>query len=387
MHIGLISRSQIDYALDLAIQLDAEGVAIDLYLDYVQTVEEVGNSDKPVERLYESGLLPRTCSLKLLKLPRMRDLRSFSFLLELKKTIQRNGIELVHILLNPGELWLAVLARILTGVPVVTTVIVPVANLGERLPSFLIWLINKIAISGSDMIIVNGADQVELLEKLYKVSGNHISYVPLSLYTRAARWRTESIYEQPGTILFFGRAHPQKGLEYLVKAQPIISQRIPQARILISAHGEDLERCRQMIQDQSKFEIYEGVVPGDRMAEIFQKAAVVALPYLTASTSGVLVTAYSFAKPVVASSVGCLAEYVNDGETGFLVPSADVEKLADAIVKLLLDDKLRHRMGINAENWMREMQRSSIKQTLDVYSSAIAFFNNSQLDVQMRETL
>ena len=114
------------------------------------------------------------------------------------------------------------------------------------------------------------------------------------------------------------------------------------------------------------------------MAELFQKAAVVVLPYLTASTSGVLVTAYSFAKPVVASSVGCLAEYVNDGETGFLVPSADFEKLADAIVKLLLDGELRHRMGMNAENWMKEMQRSSIKQTLDVYGKAISYFNNGQ---------
>jgi glycosyltransferase involved in cell wall biosynthesis len=108
------------------------------------------------------------------------------------------------------------------------------------------------------------------------------------------------------------------------------------------------------------------------MAEIFSRAALVVLPYVTASTSGVLVTAYSFSKPVVASRVGCLAEYVEDGITGLLVSPTDVSELADAIVRLLQDDDLRQSMGKNAEKWIRDRRKSIIKRTIDAYKMAIA---------------
>jgi N-acetyl-alpha-D-glucosaminyl L-malate synthase BshA len=52
--------------------------------------------------------------------------------------------------------------------------------------------------------------------------------------------------------------------------------------------------------------------------------------------------------PVIASRVGGLPEVVDDGETGFLSPVGDVDKMADDAVKLLADDKLRREMGKRA---------------------------------------
>lgn len=372
MRIGLVTRSQIDYALDLANGLDAEGNLITLYMDHTKTIGETGDSDRPVERLYETGQLPGTSQVRLLRLPRMRDPRSYVFFRRLKRKMQEDGIDLLHILLNPGEIWFAILACFLTDIPVVTTMIVPVANTGERLPGSIIWAVNRIAAFGSDMVIVNGSDQVDLVKKVYGTPTDRIAYVPLSLYGRAVKWQGETISEEPGTILFFGRAHPHKGLEYLIKAQPLITQKVPYARILISAHGEDLHRCRQLIRDHSKFEIHEGFVSADVMAQFFLRASLVALPYISASTSGVLVTAHSFAKPVVASRVGCLAEYIQDGSTGILVEPSNVEDLANAIVRLLMDNEMRNRMGSIGRDSMREAQEFSINQTLGVYERAIS---------------
>lgn len=372
MHIGLITRSQTDYVLDLANSFMAEGQTVTMYLDYAQAVEEIGNTRQPVDEIYNTGLLPKNCQVRLLRSPRMRNLRSLAFFRKLAQSMRNDNVDVVHILLNPGEIWLAILALLLKDIPVVTTIIVPVANIGERLPASIVWGINKLAINGSNMVIVNGATQIELVKRIYGISVERIAYIPLSMYARVAKWRNNSILEEPATVLFFGRAHPQKGLEYLVRAQPLISRKVPGARFLISAHGEDLQRCREMIHDQSKFEITEGVVSADVMAAFFQRSSLVALPYISASTSGVLVTAYSFAKPVVASRVGSLTEYVEDSITGLLVEPANVEELADAIVRLLLDVDLRHRMGANAENWIAAMQRNSIEQTLGVYQKAIS---------------
>ncbi len=49
--------------------------------------------------------------------------------------------------------------------------------------------------------------------------------------------------------------------------------------------------------------------------------------------------------PVVASDVGGVAEAVADGETGVLVAPGDVEALAGALERLLVDERLRRAMG------------------------------------------
>lgn len=370
MHIGLISRSQVDYAIDLASGFSSEGHPVTLYMDYIHATAELGDDKQPVENIYRTGLLPKTCKIRLLQTPRMRDLRSFSLFRGLVRAIREDEVDVVHILLNPGEIWFALLALLLKDIPVVTTMIVPVANTGERLPAPVVWGTNKLAVCGSDMVIVNGTSQVELVSRIYKIPADQIAYVPLSFRVEATQWRDRTILEEPATVLFFGRADQHKGLEYLVKAQPLITREIPDARILISAHGDDLDRCVQMIGDHSKFEIIDGFVPGNVMATFFQRATLVVLPYISASTSGVLVTAYSFAKPVVASRVGCMTEYVEDGVTGLLVTPKDVKGLADAIVRLLSDKDLCRRMGTSAEEWMIKLEKSSVKQTIDVYEKA-----------------
>jgi glycosyltransferase involved in cell wall biosynthesis len=374
MHIGLVTRGELAYALDLANALNGLGMSVTLYTCHAKIVEEVGPSDRPAERLYELGLLPQKCRMHVVRPPRMRDPRSIAVFRRLSHTIRDDGVDVAHILVTPGELWFAVLACLLRDVPVVSTMIVPKPNVGEPLPFFVVWAIYKLLACGSDMVIVNGVDQVALVQELYGIRASRIACVPLGVRTTAIQWSTRRVPEEPGTVLFFGRAHPHKGLEYLVRAQPIITHRIPHARFLVSAHGEGLERCKRMIQDSSRFELHEGYVPGDLLPEFFQRASLVVLPYLSAASSGVLMTAYGFGRPVVATRISGLLEYVEDGVTGLLVPPADVEQLAEAIIRLLSDDTLRRQMGENAARWANEelSGKNVAMQTLGIYERAIA---------------
>jgi len=377
MHIGLISRGDIDYALDLANELNEAGVTVTLYLCQAHVEREVDTPDRPIERLYEMQLLPRTCKVRLIRLPRMRDPRSFAVIHRLSNTMRDDGVEVAHILLGPGELWLAVLACLLRNMPVTSTMIVPHPNVGEELPFFVVWAVHKLLAYGSDMVIVNGADQVALVQKLYGVPISRIAYLPLGIGKTGTKWATQGNTEERGTVLFFGSARPYKGLEYLIQAQPLITRQVPYARILISAHGKDLERYRQMIQDSSRFEIHESFVTNDVAAGFFERACLVALPYISASTSGVLMSAYAFGKPVVATRVGCLPEYVEDRVTGLLVSPSDVEELATAIICLLSDDALRHRMGEKAKRWVEKEQKKIAIQLIRVYEKAISIHKNT----------
>jgi glycosyltransferase involved in cell wall biosynthesis len=158
----------------------------------------------------------------------------------------------------------------------------------------------------------------------------------------------------------------------------LITAEVPQARIVIAGRGEEFARYRNMMVHPERFTVYNEYIPGDKRAELFRRASVVVLPYIEASTSGVISVAYTFAKPVVATTVGCLPEMVEDGRTGFLVPPRHPQALADAIVRLLRDPALRHELGGNGRQkidteWSPE---SVARQTLAVYRRAIDSANS-----------
>ena len=78
--------------------------------------------------------------------------------------------------------------------------------------------------------------------------------------------------------------------------------------------------------------------------------------------------------PVVASDVGGVAESVRDGESGYLVPRADVTQLRDRIERLLTDAELRARLGASGrERFVRDFTLDvSVARTLAVYRDTLA---------------
>jgi D-inositol-3-phosphate glycosyltransferase len=72
--------------------------------------------------------------------------------------------------------------------------------------------------------------------------------------------------------------------------------------------------------------------------------------------------------PVVASETGGLAFLIKDGETGFHVPAADADALADRLTRLLNDASLRQRMGEAAAEYAKDYAWPIIAdQVVDLY--------------------
>ena len=89
-------------------------------------------------------------------------------------------------------------------------------------------------------------------------------------------------------------------------------------------------------------------IPMDCVGALMTLSTVVVFPYHSCSQSGSLQVAYSFGRPVVATAVGGLAEVVDDGRSGFLVPPHRPDALAGKIVKLLKEKKRSEEMGLYA---------------------------------------
>ena len=94
----------------------------------------------------------------------------------------------------------------------------------------------------------------------------------------------------------------------------------------------------------------------------------------------VIPMAYAFKKPVVITDVGSLPENVDDGNTGYIVPPKDSEKLAQAIIDLLIDDEKRKEMGLKAyQKTQDELSwRNIAPQTVEIYKKALAVQKHSK---------
>ena len=160
----------------------------------------------------------------------------------------------------------------------------------------------------------------------------------LGIYDIYREWTQPGRRDQPFDVLFFGRLSPYKGLEILLDALTIASRRVPNLRALIAGRpipGYHLPPLPQLSYG-GVIQVLDHYIGNHELADLFQRARLVVCPYLDATQSGVILTAYAFDKPVIASDVGGLAEYIS-GQTGALVPPGDAGVLAEKISALLND--------------------------------------------------
>ena len=198
-----------------------------------------------------------------------------------------------------------------------------------------------------DRIFVHGKALRDILVENYRIPARKVHVIPIGEHEVTPFVKFEEAGMEPDgrRVLFFGRIHRYKGLDYLIQAEPLITREVPDARIVIAGTGEDFGRYEEAMAGRDAFEVHNYRIPYEEGARLFQQASIVALPYVEASQSGVIPTAYGFRRPVVVTDVGSLPEVVDDGVTGYIVPPRDPAALAAAIVSLLEDPAACRRMG------------------------------------------
>ncbi|MFH1003815.1 MAG: glycosyltransferase family 4 protein [Chloroflexota bacterium] len=149
-------------------------------------------------------------------------------------------------------------------------------------------------------------------------------------------------------IVYTGRISPHKGAHLLIAAFRVVHQAVPDATLLIIGQPTFPAYSRRLKQMADSAVIFDGYVPDDALPAYYAAADVYATATLWEGFNLPLVEAQACGTPVVAFRLGPHPEVVADGETGYLVPPEDTGALAEAIIRLLKDDKLRQEMGQRA---------------------------------------
>jgi L-malate glycosyltransferase len=138
---------------------------------------------------------------------------------------------------------------------------------------------------------------------------------------------------------------PQKGQHHLIEAAALVVREVPDARFVIVGDGELRGSLERQIRDRHlERHVFLGGFRVDAI-ELTKGFDLFALSSVAEGVSAALVHAMAGSKAAVATTAGGTPEVVVDGETGYLVRPRDHRTMADRLIRLLKDVRLREGMG------------------------------------------
>lgn len=227
------------------------------------------------------------------------------------------------------------LPRMLYRNKVVSLVHDPFPHSGEDSRSRV--LANKLLVKYSRRyVLFNKAQKQEFIDR-YSVDASQVFCSHLSSYEYLKVYDTLPVdkKEDSVNILFYGRISPYKGIEYLLKG-------------IVSYYKSGYDGIEVTVAGKGNFNfdiseycklpyvhILNVFIDSSDLIKMIKESDVVICPYTDATQSGVVMTAFAFGKPVIATKVGGLPEMLEEGKLGMLIPPKDV----DAIKQTLIDIK------------------------------------------------
>jgi 2-deoxystreptamine N-acetyl-D-glucosaminyltransferase/2-deoxystreptamine glucosyltransferase len=165
------------------------------------------------------------------------------------------------------------------------------------------------------------------------------------------------------TLVFAGRVTRQKSLEAGLEAVA----RTDGVTLLVVGDGPELEAARRRaaelgLDGRARF---LGSRPRHEVLELLHAADGLLLPSSWENFPHAVVEALAVGSPVIATSVGGVAEVVSDGVNGLLVPPGDVAALAAAVERFFADAALRQRLAAAAAPSVERLQPEAIYERLE----------------------
>ena len=137
-------------------------------------------------------------------------------------------------------------------------------------------------------------------------------------------------------ILFVGFDWKRKGGADLVEAFKRVLEKYPSAKLTIVGAKPDLQIANCEVV---------GSVKPEELDAYYQRASIFCLPTYLEPFGIVFIEAMTARLPIVATRVGAIPDFVEEGKNGWLVEPGDVHGLADAMIRLIENPSLAREFG------------------------------------------
>ena len=140
---------------------------------------------------------------------------------------------------------------------------------------------------------------------------------------------------------------PEKNHQQFLQAATAVRNQLPDAQFLIVGDGPERAPLEALTRELDLTEAVHFVGSRSDIPQLLAAMDVFVLTSRMEANPVSILEALSTGKPVVAPNVGSIPETVIEGQTGFLTPPLNAEATAAALIKLLADPDLAHRLGTN----------------------------------------
>ena len=264
------------------------------------------------------------------------------------KSVIHSRADVVHVFTGSST-FLGVFSLILARLVGATTVMSIFGREDLEFPGRVSGTLFRVSTALAESIDVNSAATGSLLPNRVK-NKTHV------LLGAAEEYATEPSNPRSSSprILFVGRLVARKGVDDLLAAFAIIEARLPEARLVIVGDGPErgqLESLTARLGVSQKVS-FRGTLVGKMLENAYQDSTVFVLPSKDVASDPAneglglaLIEASMHSKPLVGTLHGGIPEVIKDGQNGILVPPANPEVLAQAIISVLTDEDRARAMG------------------------------------------
>ncbi|MDI3316728.1 MAG: N-acetyl-alpha-D-glucosaminyl L-malate synthase BshA [Bacillota bacterium] len=192
------------------------------------------------------------------------------------------------------------------------------------------------------------------------------NFVDAEVYRRRPRRQLVKEWAAPGELVLchVSNFRPVKRVQAVVRIFARVAASVP-ARLLMVGDGPELASAEAAVDALGVGERVRFLGRQDDVTALLGEADVLLLPSETESFGLVALEAMAAEAVVIASNRGGLPEVVVDGETGFLFPPEQEERMADVIVALARDPERRRAIGRAARR--RAMEGFGVEQVVGSY--------------------
>ena len=187
--------------------------------------------------------------------------------------------------------------------------------------------------------------------------------------------------ENKFVLLTIGRLTPRKGQDMVIKSLPQLIIHIPNIVYLVVGNGPYMDSLKSLAVEYGvqKYVIFTGELLDSEVVPFYNLADIFILPNRRSEKTNdvegfgiVFLEANACEKPVIGGNSGGTGDSIENGKSGFLINSEDVDSIVSAILKFFNDKRLSKAIGVYGRqrvcsSFTWEKSAMKVKRSFDIY--------------------
>ncbi len=276
------------------------------------------------------------------------------------KIVRKEKIDLLYANWILPQGLIAILIKRIIKIPVVVNVLGGDIGLKNRYSRRVV----KFVLNRADYIVgLTEAIKTEILK--LKIKNEKIRVIPLGLHTRffnpalrSEEFRRKYIADEGILLLFVGRLVEKKGVEYLIRAMPLITEKFDQVFLLIYGNGLLRAKLQQLTSElgMEAHIFFAGDIDNKKLPVIYASADIFIGPSVIPESGDlegqgvVFLEALASGCCTIGTNIGGIPMSIIHEETGLLIEQKKYDEISRAVIRIRENESLKKRLQINGRD-------------------------------------